>query len=136
MSLKVDPAALVQLEIPVTDLDAAGRFYAAAFGWLSVPALMHDRRILDVGAGCGWGIALVLTAAARQPRSRQVVAYFRADQPQMWRTSVTSAGGEWLFGPKSVPGLGEIAQLADLDGNVFGLFHSGPIGGPRGLAES
>ena len=129
------PGSLCQIEIPVSDLQVALRFYEAAFGWQSVPAEMHNYVVLDLPADCPYGISLFPidnqpgNSTAQHPQlenkkddSNRVTLYFAAENPEEVLKKVESAGGKKRFGPRPLAGYGTIWQFTDPDGNRFGIF--------------
>ncbi len=122
----IDPRSLCQIEIPIGDATRARAFYAEAFGWLPVPAELHEYIVLSVPRDCGFGIALVPSAKAPAARHGPVV-YFAVDDPAAVVAKAEAVGGKLRFGPSKMLGYGEIWQLEDPDGNRFGLYRRASI---------
>jgi len=118
----IDPTRLVQIEINVSDLEISLRFYEHAFGWRRVPAEIHNYVVLEVPDHCPFGVALVprpgKPATAPLPL---LVPYFKVEDPEALIKKVEEFGGALVFGPKVLPSYGTIFQVADPDGQRFGL---------------
>jgi len=79
--MQLDPAALCQIEIAVTDVARALAFYGGAFGWRPVPAEIHEYVVLEVPPGCPYGLALVPRGAGAG-QGGGVVPYFAAEDAE------------------------------------------------------
>lgn len=117
--MNIPPNKLCQIEIPVSNLEKAGAFYAEAFGWRPVPAEMHQYVVLEVPEDCPFGISLIPSPGKRSGDS--LVLYFSVDHPEEIAARVIALGGKIRFGPKQLGPYGEIWQVEDPDGNRFGL---------------
>lgn len=127
MSLQpsVDPTRLCQIEIQVSDLKQALRFYECAFGWRAAPAELHEYVVLDVPDHCPFGISLVPGKAAASSSASthgNMVLYFAVDDPEKVVVNVVASGGKKRFGPVPLLGYGEIYQVEDPDGTRFGFY--------------
>jgi len=114
----IDPSKICQIEIQVSDIERAKKFYEHAFGWKESPAELFNYTILEVPENCGFGISLV--PAVKGEGSRTVI-YFMVEKPEEIVKKVQEFGGSLRFGPKKLPPHGEIYQVCDPDGNPFGL---------------
>lgn len=119
MNVRAD--ALVQIEIHVTQIERSKLFYEKAFGWKAVPAEIHNYVILEVPRECPWGISLVPSLAAGKSGS-QMLLYFQVEDAARIAELAVIHGGTKKFGPTKLPAYGDIWQVADPDGNRFGLF--------------
>ena len=114
--------AIDYIEIPVTDLDLAKRFYAEAFGWqfndygptyagIRNP---HDESAPEVGGlnlkGAGAAVAAVRSCCSSPPTSTR-------RSPRPW----PSAGGTVVKGPYEFPG-GRRFHFTDPSGNELGVW--------------
>jgi predicted enzyme related to lactoylglutathione lyase len=116
------PQALVQIEIHVSNLDQATKFYEQTFGWKSSPAELHNYVVLEVPPECGWGISLVPTRTKPNTATPPVVLYFKVENAAAIAQKAEASGGRKLFGPTSLPAYGQIWQVTDPDGHRYGLF--------------
>jgi len=119
--MEIDPTKIVQLEIPVAKLDEALTFYREVFGWKPTPGEIHNYAIMEVPKDCGIGLSIVGGSQPKQAPHGPVV-YFRHDDPEQIVEKVIANGGKKIFGPKPIPPVGQIFQIADPDGNKIGLF--------------
>lgn len=109
---------VVHFEIPVDDLDRAGRFYERAFGW-------------RVAAGGPPGYALCRTGEPDEPgidgafraRTEPDAVPVTLEVPAMIEalTAVAEAGGVLAQPPTTIPGVGRLAVITDTEGNRVGL---------------
>lgn len=129
----LDPSRLCQMEISVHDPVRAMRFYGAVFGWVAVPADLHNYHVMATPPNCHFGIALVRKAspatasAAGQeavPEWPGVVNYFECDDPEAIIGVVGMHGGKLRSGPITIPGYGRTWQIIDTEGNTFGIFQA------------
>lgn len=130
----VDPGAICQIEIPVSDVDAALRFYEHVFGWRRSPAEIQEYIVLDTHPQNGRssdeqmepapvGVSLIPNQSfpARNGHPHAVI-YFRVQNPEEVARLAVTWGGTKRFGPRKIPSYGEIWRITDPDGNQFGLF--------------
>ncbi len=106
------------IEINVTDLQRAGKFYGALFGWSYQP-VMKDYAFWKAGK-LGGGFNKV---AKKSTAPNSVTLYITVDDiPAMLKKAV-SKGGK-VVGPKQEIGGGHgfCGQLSDPFGNVVGLW--------------
>jgi predicted enzyme related to lactoylglutathione lyase len=112
---------LVQIEIPVLELDRSIAFYSAVFGWEEVPIEIHNYVVLKTPDSWGFGVALRPVKTLRHS-IRQTILYFSVDSPEEVAGKAITAGGKRLFGPYRMPSYGHVWQIADPDGQRWGLF--------------
>lgn len=120
----IDPTKLCQIEIQVSDMERSLEFYREVFGWKKVPAEMFEYAVLEVPPECTFGISLIPSLAFGATNSR-LVLYFSVSTEAAIKDIMARAkqwGGSAVFGPKRVPGRGMIYQVADPDGQRFGLY--------------
>ena len=118
---KVDPTALCQIEIPVSDLPRALQFYESVLGWQANPAEIHEYALLSVPDHSQFGISLKQVSEFRS-RGEHVLIYFRCRTLERILDRAVASGGSAVGWPRVVPGIGTAAVLADPDGNRIGLF--------------
>lgn len=110
--------AIDYIEIAVADLNAAKRFYDAAFGWEFTdygPTYAGIRRA-DGGEQGG------LSGSGTRPRGGPLVLLWSADLDAT-AASVTAAGGTVVEGPYDFPG-GRRFHFLDPAGNELGVWGS------------
>jgi predicted enzyme related to lactoylglutathione lyase len=121
--MKIHPDQLCQIEISVASLDKAINFYRHVFGWEPVPAYIHDYVVLKVPDNCPFGISLVPAREVSGPAANGITLYFKVASPDEIINVALLHGGKKLPS-RRLPGYGKIAQFADPDGQIFGLFSS------------
>ncbi len=126
--ISLSPAAICQIEIPVSDVEASIQFYEHVFGWRRSPAEIQEYIVLetpDVGSDRPHSVGVSLipgaTPAGRNGHAHTVL-YFQVDDPEEIARRAVTFGGTKRFGPRKVPSYGEIWRITDPDGNQFGLF--------------
>lgn len=120
----VSPAAICQIEIPVSDLQASLQFYEHVFGWRRSPAEIQEYIVLespDQDAAIGISLIPGATPTGRNGHAHTVL-YFKVNDPEEIATRAVTWGGSKRFGPRKIPSYGEIWRITDPDGNQFGLF--------------
>lgn len=101
--------------VPVRDLDAAKRVYAAALG-----AEPHTDESFYVGFNVD-GCELGLNPAGFDQGATGPVAHLDVEDMSEAIEAITAAGATVVQQPTDVGGGAQIAVLADADGNQFGL---------------
>ena len=119
----VDPTRLCQVEIKVGDIERASNFYERTFGWSIVPAHIHNYVILKVPEDCPFGISLIPGKApsTASDSSSRIVLYFRTSDPESIVSKAIENGGKKVL-ERDLPSYGHIFQIADPDGQIFGLY--------------
>jgi uncharacterized protein len=110
---------VVHFEIGTRNSKKSKAFYAALFGWSIEshgPANMVD-------TGSAEGIQGNIAAPDEEPKS-YVTFYVQVPNIETALTEVTKLGGKVLVPATDVPGMGQFAWFADLDGNAIGLWKS------------
>lgn len=112
-----------------TDVDAARRFYAAAFGWSfdpwGPPGFFHVRN----GDGHVQGALQRRRELLPGGRMTGLEGTFGVDDLPAVLRAARSAGGRVLAEPATIAGVGTLAWLADPDGNAVGAMHYEPGAG-------
>ncbi len=121
MNSVIDPRSLLQLEIPVTDIDRAKTFYEAVFGWRPSPAELHECIILEVPDGCPYGISLVPSQNSSNGMRQGVIPYFQATDPTTIIEKTVRYGGNVVKDAAPLGIYGVLHHLQDPDGNVIGI---------------
>lgn len=128
----VDPHRLCQIELTVTDVARAIRFYEEVLGWAEVPAEIHSYVLLSVPSECPFGIALVAQATSNHDRqgsdhsetNGRITLYFHCSDPEPILARVVPYGGRLVGKVLPLPSYGVIHRFEDPDGNRFGLYSS------------
>ena len=111
------------LEIPVTDLDRASAFYAAAFGSEFTPMEMGAAKMamfpMEQGAP-GAGGALVLSEGYA-PSHEGTLVYFSVGSIEAALAKIAVAGGKTLLPLTPIGEHGHIAYFEDSEGNRVAL---------------
>ena len=119
----VNPRGLCQLFIEVRDLEAAKAFYEQVFGWQTAPADLREMVVIEVPADCPFGIALVPKSPNSMANApvNSLRAVFSVDQPEPVLKRCAEKGGQ-ASGPIRYPGYGQMWEIQDPDGIIWGLF--------------
>jgi predicted enzyme related to lactoylglutathione lyase len=112
-----------------TDVDAARRFYAAAFGWSfdpwGPPGFFHIRN----GEGQVQGALQRRRELLPGGRMTGLEGTFGVDELPAVLRAARAAGGRVLAEPATIAGVGTLAWLTDPDGNAVGAMHFDPGAG-------
>lgn len=130
------PGKVIWFDLTTPDLAAAERFYSGLFGWTFLEihsaktdyavASSHDRLV------GGLAQAHVPSGQSRQPAWLGFIAVGDVD---LAKKSALAHGGKLLAEPRTFPGRGRQAVLADPDGAVFGVLASASGDPADDLAE-
>lgn len=107
------------VELVVTDLDAARRFYGDAFGWTFVD---YGPEYAGIASPSGDGSevgGLLLAAEGRTPGGPLVLLY--SGDLDATQNAIIAAGGAVVEGPYEFPG-GRRLHFADPSGNELGVW--------------
>lgn len=110
---------VVHFEIGSGKSEKAKKFYASLFGWdiqSHGPAMM-------ISTGSAEGIQGNIAQAETEPKN-YVTIYVQVDDIVASLKQVKALGGKTLVPATEVPGMGNFAWFADLDGNAIGLWKS------------
>lgn len=111
------------IEIPISDLERAKRFYGEVLGWTfqDIPGMEYSLyRTSENGVGGG-----LWNPPPGVPRG--VLNYALVDEIEPVLERIEKLGGRTLKATQEVPGAGWFAVAADPDGNPLGLWKN-----PRG----
>jgi len=111
-------ALVIHFEIGAIDGEAARRFYAELFGWGVAPD-PTGYGVVDTGGDTGIRGGIMQTPEGVPP---WVTVYVGVDDLEKSLEKAEGLGGRRVMGPTPVGEIGEMAMLADPDGNVLGLF--------------
>jgi uncharacterized protein len=110
---------VVHFEIGTRNSKKSKAFYAELFGWnieSHGPSNMVD-------TGSAEGIQGNIAAPDQEPKS-YVTFYVQVPQIEAALAKIAKLGGKVLVPATDVPGMGQFAWFADLDGNAIGLWKS------------
>ncbi|MFJ4225085.1 VOC family protein [Microbacterium sp. NPDC089695] len=113
--------SLDYVELVVTDLDAARRFYGEAFGWTFVD---YGPAYTGIASPDGDGTEVggfLLSDQGRPPGGPLVLLY--SDDLDATHQAITAAGGAVVQGPYEFPG-GRRLHFTDPSGNELGVWSS------------
>ena len=123
---------VVHFEIHAKDLDRAQKFYGEIFGWqiMDLGPQMGNYRMVNTGqdaVGAQWpGINGGITARHGAPPAEGAavnafVCTITVDNLDGYIQKVKDGGGSMALDKMQVPGVGWLAYMKDLEGNIFGL---------------
>ena len=108
---------VVHFEIGCKDSPRTQAFYSRLFDW----KIEMFGSAAMITTGDGGGINGHITSLGHEPH-QYVTIYVQVDDLQAYLDRAASLGGKTLVPPTEVPGAGHFAWLADLDGNIIGLW--------------
>ena len=109
---------VVHVEIPGTNVEAAGKFYESLFGWKISHMPEMNYIMWEAGDGSGGGIPGV---SADNPAG-QVLVYIDSDDIDTDLKKVEKLGGKVLHQKTEIPGMGWFGIFKDPTGNVLALY--------------
>ena len=114
-------ARVVHFDLQVKDVDRAIKFYTAAFGWKiekwDNPSM--DYWLIDTGDASEPGIGGGLMVG--EPNFKNGDLTLGVDSVDDSLAKITATGGKVTREKSAIPGVGWMALVGDLEGNVFGL---------------
>lgn len=120
------PSTLRHFAINATDIDAARRFYAAAFDWTFTPWGPPGFFHVENGDPAVQGALQKRRELFPDAPMRGLECTFGVDDVHAVARAAVAAGGRVLMEPTSIVGVGHLAWLADPDGNAIGAMHFDP----------
>jgi uncharacterized protein len=111
------PAPIVHIEFPSVDFARTAAFYGQLFGWQTQQnaAATYMKFDGDAGPSGGW-------VRADMAQSAGPIPYLPVDDLGKMLDKVERAGGRVMVRAMTFAGGGEVALVADPDGNVIGLW--------------
>jgi predicted enzyme related to lactoylglutathione lyase len=111
------PAPIVHLEFPSVDFARTAAFYGQLFGWQTQQnaTATYMKFDGDAGPSGGW-------VRADMAQSAGPIPYLPVDDLAKMLDKVERAGGRVMVRSMTFAGGGEVALVADPDGNVIGLW--------------
>ena len=111
---------VVHVEIPATDVQAAGTFYQKLFGWKLQHVPEMNYTMWEAGDGSGGG----LPAVSDEAPAGHVIVYIHSDDIDADLKKVEQLGGKVIHPKSEIPQTGWYAFFEDPTGNVLGLYTS------------
>ncbi len=111
---------VVHVEIPAANVEAAGRFYEALFGWKLQHIPEMNYTMWEAGDGSGGGFPEI---SAENPAG-QVLVYIDSEDIEADLKRVEKLGGKVLHQKAEIPGTGWFGVFQDPTGNVLALYTS------------
>ena len=112
---------IVHVEIPAANVEGAGKFYEALFGW----KIHHDPEMKytmwEAGAGDEYG---GFPEVSDENPAGQVLVYIDSDDIEADLKKVEKLGGKVLHPKAEIPGTGWFGVFKDPTGNVLALYTS------------
>ena len=108
---------VVHFEIGCRDSAKTQKFFSDLFDWQieqQGPAAM-------IAAASDDGIGGHITALGHEPHN-YVTVYVNVDDIQAYLDKAESLGGKTVIPKTEIPGMGDFAWFADIDGNTIGLW--------------
>ncbi|MCW5725167.1 MAG: VOC family protein [Maricaulaceae bacterium] len=117
-------------ELVTTDIAGAQAFYAAVTGWEASPSGMEGYTLMKAGGREVAGLMALPEEVKANGGRPAWVGYIFADDVDARAAEAAKKGGAVHHPPHDIPGVGRFAVVADPQGAVFALFHSGAEGPP------
>jgi predicted enzyme related to lactoylglutathione lyase len=111
---------VVHVEIPAANVEAAGKFYEALFGWKIQHVPEMNYTMWEDGSGSGGGFPAVST----ENPAGQVLVYIDSDNIETDLKKVVQLGGKVLREKMVIPQTGWFGIFQDPTGNVLALYTS------------
>ncbi len=112
---------IVHVEIPAANVDGAGKFYEALFGWKISPMPEMNYTMWEAGDGDEYGGFPQVSA---ENPAGQVLVYIASDDIEADLKNVEKLGGKVLHQKAEIPGTGWFGVFQDPTGNVLALYTS------------
>jgi predicted enzyme related to lactoylglutathione lyase len=109
------PNPVVHFEIGGRDSAATQKFFSELFGWTI--SSMGPAAMIAAEAP---GIPGHISSLGHEPHN-YVTIYVQVDDLEAYMAKAVSLGGKKLVGPVKIP-MGSFAWIADIDGNIIGLW--------------
>jgi len=111
---------VVHVEIPATDVEAAGKFYQELFGWKLEHVPEMDYTLWEAGDGTGGGFP----AVSDETPAGKVLVYIHSDDIEADLRKVEKLGGAVIHPKAEIPQTGWYGLFQDPTGNVLALYTS------------
>ena len=111
--------SICHIEISATDLKRAEKFYSELLSWkIQKAEKFPDYLVFDTGKEPGGGIQKV----KKVNPGDGVLIYIEVKDIEKTLNKAKSLGGKIIKEKTDIPPIGWFGLLADLDGNIIGLF--------------
>jgi len=111
---------IVHVEIPATNVEGAGKFYQALFGWKLQHMAEMNYTMWEDETGAGGGFPQV----SDENPAGQVLVYIDSDDIEADLKNVEKLGGKVIHPKAEIPGQGWFGIFQDPTGNVLALYTS------------
>lgn len=112
---------IVHVEIPATNVEAAGKFYADLFGWKITHDAKMNYSMWQAGDGDEYG---GFPQVSDENPAGQVLVYIDSDDIEADLKKVERLGGKVLHAKSEIPEMGWYGVFQDPTGNVLALYTS------------
>ncbi len=112
---------IVHVEIPAANVEGAGKFYEALFGWKLLHFPEMNYTMWEAGDGDEYGGFPEVSA---ENPAGQVLVYIDSDDIEADLKKVEKLGGKVLHQKAEISGTGWFGVFQDPTGNVLGLYTS------------
>ena len=122
------PNPIVYVEIPVTDLTRASRFYEAVFQFTLESTMVdgYPMALFPAAPGGSGASGALVKGDVYIPSKSGPIVYFGTKNIGHTLARVQRAGGKVLYPEKRVDALGSVAEFEDSEGNRIALFTAQP----------
>ena len=127
-SSPMTPNPIVYVEIPVTDLERASRFYEEVFQFSleSTTVDGYPMALFPAAPGSSGASGALVKGDVYIPSKSGPIVYFGTENIGHALERVRKAGGKILYPEKRLDGLGSVAEFEDSEGNRIALFAAQP----------
>ena len=109
-------------EIPVSDIDRAGKFYESILGAPLIPMDMPDMKMKAIPGADGTPIGALVETAHNKPSATGPLIYLgNGGDLSSMLDKVSDAGGQILMPKTDIGPYGFMAQFSDTEGNRIAL---------------
>lgn len=112
---------IVHVEIPAANVEGAGKFYQALFGWKISPMPEMNYTMWEAGDGDEYGGFPQVSA---DNPAGQVLVYIASDDIEADLKKVEKLGGKVIHQKAEIPGTGWFGVFQDPTGNVLAVYTS------------
>jgi len=112
---------IVHVEIPAVNVEGAGKFYEALFGWKIQPMPDMNYTMFEAGNGDEYG---GFPQVSDENPAGQVLVYIASDDIEADLKKVEKLGGKVLHPKTEIPQMGWYGVFQDPTGNVLAVYTS------------
>ena len=116
---------VVHIEIPASDVSAAGTFYSEVFGWKTDRDNAYDYVQFQAEPGPRGGFVPVTAEGSDSPmpyKADSLLLYIGTDDIDASLAEIEKHGGKTVMPRTEIPHVGSYAVFTDPTGNRVGLF--------------